>query len=363
MNHNRVKQSSSGLSEKIFYLREKSLKRKKINNNLIDIPVAFWIKEDRLLDEVGKEFNIILRTPGCYWALSKTGGCSMCGYVEDAYMGTITPENLINQFDYAVDKKIEEIKNDRTGYILKIFNSGSFFDEREIPKTVAEEIFKKIKKLPNVKEVVIESRPEFIKKKKIKAMKEILDDKYVEIGIGVETVNDYIRNTYINKGMKYEVFLRAVEDLKNLNVGIKAYLLFKPPFLTEQAAIDDCRTSIRKLIDLKINTISINPVNIQKGSFVEYLWNRKKYRPPWFYSLFECLKQSVTQKDLKTTRIISDPSGAGSQRGIHNCQKFECNNVMKDALREFVLSQDLMKLNIQEKCECKKRYELKKDFI
>jgi len=352
------------ISKKIKQLRDKSLKRKKINKELLNIPVAYWIKEDRLLNAIGKEFNIILRTPGCYWALGETGGCSMCGYIEDAYLGKITSENLIEQFEYAVNKKIEEIDQDSSPYILKIFNSGSFFDKREISEKTAEILFKKIKEIPNIKEIVLESRPEFITKKNLNLLTEYLGDKYVEIGIGIETINDHIRNSYINKGLKYDDFLKAVDLLKNYKIGVKAYLLFKPPFLTEQAAIDDCGLSIRELINLNIETVSINPVNIQKGSLVEYLWYQKRYRPPWFYSLFECLEEYLTQSDLNNIRILSDPSGAGTQRGIHNCADYECNKLMQEHLKEFVLSQDLNRLrDVEYLCECKKEYELKKNFL
>ena len=35
------------ISEKIKQLRDKSLKRKKLNKELLNIPVAYWVKEDR----------------------------------------------------------------------------------------------------------------------------------------------------------------------------------------------------------------------------------------------------------------------------------------------------------------------------
>jgi hypothetical protein len=365
MSPNDTEYEKTPLVGKIKYLREKSLKKKKINEEVVNTPVAYWIKEDRLIYEIGKEFNIILRTPGCSWALSDSGGCSMCGYIEDAYMGKVSTENILNQFDYAVSKKIEEIREDTSSYVLKIFNSGSFFDEREIPKEAAQKIYEKINEIPNIKEVIVESRPEFIKKKRIETLKEYLNEKYVEIGIGIESVNNHIRNVYLNKGIKYKTFLNAVKLLKSLEIGIKAYLLFKPPFLTEQAAIDDCKASIRNLIDLEVNSISINPMNIQKGSLVENLWFHRQYRPPWFYSLFECLQKSLNQSDLNKFRIISDPSGAGTQRGIHNCQDYECNNQMRDILRKFVLTQDLtvLKQSNQEWCPCRKIYELKRNFL
>jgi len=352
---------NDSISENIAKIRTKSLKkRKKFDLNK---PVSFWIKEDRLLNEIGKEITIILRSRGCKWALGKTGGCSMCGYVQDANIEQVTEEQLINQFDYAFQNKIEAIQGDNENYILKIFNSGSFFDDDEIMPAVRMHIYNKIKPIEKIKEVIIESRTEYISRETLIELKNHLKHKYIEIGIGLETTNDYIRANYVNKGFSFEDFKDCATLCKENGIGVKAYLLFKPPFLNEQAAIDDCVKSIQTLIDMKINSISINPVNIQKGSLTEYLWYQKRYRPPWFYSLFKCLKKSISQEDLKITRVLCDPSGAGTIRGIHNCLDKRCNATMKSFLQNFVLHQDLAQLQYEEpKCDCKLTYLLEKNY-
>ncbi len=352
---------NNNISEKIKVLRNKSLKKRKAHD--LNKPVAFWIKEDRLINEIGKEFTIILRTKGCKWALSEEGGCSMCGYVQDASNQEVNPAQLISQFDYALQNKIEEIRQDNNNYILKIFNSGSFLDDDEVMPEVRAHIYQEINNNDQIKEVVVESRSEYITMDKLVEMNTQLKDKYIEIGIGLETTDDYIRNHYINKGILFSEFQDALKLCKEYNIGVKAYLLFKPPFLTEQAAIDDCSKSIKTLIQLKVNSISINPVNIQKGSLTENLWYQKKYRPPWYYSLLKCLKRSISQEDLKSTRILCDPSGAGGKRGIHNCLNKECNTNMALMLKNYVLNQDRDELRRNEnECNCKLSYLLQKDY-
>jgi radical SAM enzyme (TIGR01210 family) len=356
------------LVDKIKSLRINSINKKhKYTEIQLDKPVSFWIKKDRLLRKIGKEFTIILRTKGCNWALGDYGGCSMCGYVQDSTIEKIDQLHIINQIDYAFQDKIEEIRNDSDDYIIKIFNSGSFFDDDEISEDVREYIFKKIANVPNINEIVIESRVDFITSEKLKSMKDILKDKYVEVAIGLETVNDYIRNKYINKGLSFKDFISVIQLCKKFDIGIRAYLLFKPPFLNEQTAIDDCVNSIQRLVELEVNTISINPVNIQKGSLVEYLYYQKRYRPPWFYSLFKCLIKACKENDnLNSVRIISSPSGAGTKKGIHNCLKRECNEFMSKNLEEFVLTQNINCLIRQESdfsCDCLLKYQLQKNFI
>lgn len=352
------------LSEFICSLRKKAIGRKlEYKEEQLEKPVSFWTKTDRLLDEIGKEFTIILRTKGCSWALSNSGGCSMCGYIQDANIKAVPSHYLIKQFDYALEQKVNEIDTLQHNYVLKIFNSGSFFDDSELNEEVRMHIYQSISEIKNIKEFVIESRVEYLTPNQLSELKHNLKNKYIEIGIGLETVNDYIRYNYINKGLTYKNFLEAVNLCKKYDIGVKVYLLLKPPFLNEQGAIDDCIDSIKTLIDLKINTISINPLNIQKGSLAEYLWYQNRYRPPWFYSLFKCLRNTIKQEDLKNIRILSDPSGAGTKRGIHNCLKRECNEKMIRMLKEFVLNQDISRLHQKEKgCDCKIKYHLERDY-
>ena len=359
--------SQNPLVELVCSLRKKALgKKSEYTREQLEKPVSYWTKDERLLNEIGKEFTLILKTKGCSWALSDSGGCYMCGYIQDAHIQRVPSDFIIKQFDYALEQKLNEIENQNSNYIIKIFNSGSFFDDTELNKEVRIHIYNKISEIKAIKEVVIESRVEYLTLDSLLELKEHLKNKYIEIGIGLETVNNYIRNVYINKGLSFDSFLEAFDMCKENKIGIKAYLLFKPPFLNEHAAIDDCSESIKTLINLKVNTISINPLNIQKGSLAEYLWYQNRYRPPWFYSLFECIRSAVNQNNLKSIRLLSDPSGAGTKRGIHNCLKRECNEVMIEMLRKFVLNQDLSVLNQKQEglldCDCKKIYLLQRAY-
>jgi len=352
------------LIEKIKLIKRDAQKRKKnYREEQLNRPISFWIKKDRLVNEVGKEFTIILRTRGCSWALSENGGCSMCGYYLDANNEGVKDSNIISQFDYALNNKINEIKQDSNNFVIKLFNSGSFLDDNEISKEVRNYVYEKISKVEKFKEIIIESRVEYITSEKLEEIKGFFGKKHCEIGIGLETVNNYIRNNYINKGISFKSFKDALKRCKDHDVGVKVYLLFKPLFLNEQAAIDDCSNSIDVLNGLGVNSISINPMNIQKGTLAEYLWFQNRYRPPWFYSLFKCIKKSVNKGDLNNTRILCDPSGAGTKRGIHNCLRRKCEYSAKKILTNFVLTQNIIELEKQEyECDCKKKYSLRKAF-
>ncbi|MFX0005134.1 MAG: TIGR01210 family radical SAM protein, partial [Candidatus Hermodarchaeota archaeon] len=203
-NQNYVFKENSSIVEKINSIRENTLKRKtNLREEQLKRPISYWTKDDRLRDKIGKEFTIILRTKGCSWALSKHGGCSMCGYYLDAAKRKISSSNLINQFDYAFNDKLNEIESDIYKYNLKLFNSGSFLDENEISKEVRNHIYNRISNVEKIEEVVIESRMEYITTDKLAEIRDTLNRKYLEIAIGLESVDDYVRNNYINKGVLF----------------------------------------------------------------------------------------------------------------------------------------------------------------
>ncbi|TFG22585.1 MAG: TIGR01210 family radical SAM protein, partial [Promethearchaeota archaeon] len=143
--------------EKLRKLRKNTLKQiSTLTEKDLNSPVSYWIKEDRLIKDVGKEFTIILRTRGCKWALGDQGGCSMCGYINDSWIKDINPQHIKNQFLKAWNAKIEEINADKSNFILKIFNSGSFFDDEEINEEIRDFIYEKISSIDKIQEVVVE---------------------------------------------------------------------------------------------------------------------------------------------------------------------------------------------------------------
>jgi len=282
--------------------------------------------------------NIILRTAGCKWA--RKSGCSMCGYINSSTYN-VTKDNLINQFEKAYSK----YKKDRS-FCVKIFNSGSFFDEKEVPEEVIKYIVKKIKDDARVELLSVESRPEYIRKSKIEKITDTLSN--FEVGIGLETVNNNIREECINKNFSYNDFLDGVKKINTLGGNVKSYLLLKPPFLTEKESLIDGISSIKALNKLDISKISINPCNVQKGTIVNEMFKSNEYRPPWLWSLVEILKKA--HKSKSDIDVISDPVGGGKKRGIHNCGN--CDKDVLNAIKYYSLNQDISVLEGLN-CECK----------
>lgn len=334
------------LASKIIETRRRSLNR--FRRDFRDRPVRYWFEKDRLLNKIGTSLVVVLATRGCDWALSSGGGCSMCGYVYDAPVTAPDSGSLIKQFDSAY-KASASVK---APMAIKIFTSGSFFDEKEVPKPAREDILNKIASDERVEEVIVETRPEYVNYEILSECLSILGEIHFEVAIGLETSNDNIRHCYINKGFQLRDFINAVSTAKKLGVGVKSYILIKPPFLREKEAILDSTLSAIDSFKIGANSISFNPCTVHRGTLVEHLWKLGRYRPPWLWSIIEILKRT-SQKLNKKARVICSLVGIGSEKGPHNCGK--CDKKIRSLLHEFTLTQNPEVLSGVE-CDCKQEW-------
>ncbi len=329
------------LAAEVYEIRSRTFEHKKQIGNR---PATYWFAPESVQGQIGTGLSLVLETIGCFWSRSKSGGCSMCGYVSEYIEGTATKDILVSQLNVA----LENLRNKKPPYIVKIYTSGSFLDPKEVPTDARNEILQILSNIDEVKEIVLESRPEFVRKQYLRDIKQILSNKSVEIAIGLESSNEFVRVHSINKGFTNKLYLKAVRTARELGFGVRTYLLFKPLFLSEAEAIDDALRSIEFAIKAGTTTISINPMNIQSGTLVEKVWKAGSYRPPWLWSVVEVLKR--TAQYTKQIRFDCDPTAAGKDRGAHNCGK--CDTTVLEAIRNYALHQN-PKVFDNLTCDCK----------
>lgn len=277
-------------------------------------PVAIWKSQDLLDGKCVDSLTVILRTVGCRW-----NRCTMCGYASEG--APATADDLLVQMAKALERLSP---GDR---VIKIYTSGSFLDPREVSEEARERILDSLGNT-GIEKLVIESRPEHITPGGIE---DCISKIETEFAIGLETSNDLIRDNIIHKGFSFDDFVAASEMIHKIGGRVKAYLLLKPPLLSEGGALLDAVSSARAARPYA-DVLSLNLCNVQRGTYVERLWERGEYRPPWLWSAVEVLR-SVTGP------IICDPVGAGTKRGPHNCSR--CDASIAEAIRKHAITQDL----------------------
>ncbi len=294
--------------------------------------------------------TIILSTRGCTWAIAPQGGCTMCGYVNDSSRQRMTAEELKAQL-LREHSRYLEVEGNR---IYKIYNSGSFFDNVEISEEVRKFILTYLSSQPNTQKIIVEARPEnMIREERLARAREYVSEQVdLEIGVGLETSNDKIRKECINKNFTFEDFARAVKMARKHDITVKSYLMIKPPHLTEHEALQDVVKSAIDSASVGASAVSLNAMNIQSATLVEYLWKQGKYRPPWLWTVLEAVCQCVDAID--SAEIICEPVAGGLQRGAHNCGK--CDGKVLKEIENVVKFQDSSVVQIPD-CSCRRTWE------
>jgi hypothetical protein len=311
-------------------------------SDVCERPLACWRGKERYEGAVLECLTVIFRTAGCYW-----NRCLMCGYRHERYAGELSPEsqerNLLSQL-----ASVQEQHKPGEYQMVKIFTSGSFFDPREIPPAVRARIADAF----SGKIVIAETRPEFVHEEYITPFLSGIDDGTWKIplicAVGLETSDDRIREKCIRKGFLFSDFTAASARARESGAGVKAYLLFKPLFLTEREAIEDMKRSIRD-VSGQAEMISVNPCTVQRRTELEWYWKRGAYRPPYLWSVLEILQDSPVH-------LTCDPVGGGRHRGAHNCGT--CDDEIVKGIRDYSLTadRDLVTSLLETECACKEEW-------
>jgi len=305
---------------------------------------------------------IYLRSSGCFWAMKikpdgRTEfkpGCLDC---EHSVAGT-TFGRPISVVDYIKQFVSEFEKYDFSKYpMLCLYNEGNFFNEKELPKEARLDILKIIAGDPNIKAVVLECLPEFITEEVLQETAEILGDRYVEIGIGLESADPLVRALCVNKSFTLEKFEETAQ-LVNRYFNLLAYVLVKPSFLTEAEALEDAIKTVRYAFNTGAKVISIEPVNIGEHAMSGALSRLGLYRPAWLWTVIEIAKAAF---DLGKVRIGGYQFAPRYENFARNCEV--CTMAVKEAIRQFNATNDPRSLQELD-CACKAewRAELERQY-
>lgn len=336
-------------------IRDNSISKQKKRSP--DELATSWIQDDLLYSGAGKSIFVILPTPGCSWALGESGGCSMCSYIADCTLEPIDSEKIVELFKKEIAKYREEIKssnnNTKTFPIaIKIFASGSFLNPKEVPKDARDEILHILANIDEIKEIIVESRPEYVKSGNLDEIFSIIGDKLFEVSIGLESENDFIRESKINKGFSKYDFELSISKIINLkgkyNIKSKAYILVKPILTSEKEAIEDALNTAKYCERIGVDRVSFCPATIHKGTLIERFWREGAYTPPWIWSVVEIINE--VRKNIAIPSFM-DTSGFGSRRGPYNCKK--CNKELKHIIIQSNLDQSLIE---EIDCKCKNQW-------
>jgi hypothetical protein len=208
--------------------------------------------------------------------------CLMCDLWKNTTDKSVPAGSIPNQIEWALNH-LAEAKH------LKLYNSGSFFDKKAIP----EKDYQKIASLiSNFETVIVESHPAFINEDCLRFRDMIKSD--LQIAIGLETVNTEILFK-LNKRMTLEGFTRSVNFLLEHDIFTRAFILLRPPFLSESEGIFWAERSIDFAFSAGVECCVLIPVRSGNGA-MDQLHEKGIFTPPGIHSMEKVLEYGIEQQ-------------------------------------------------------------------
>ena len=283
--------------------------------------------------------TVILRTKGCVWWWKS--GCTFCGYFNDV-RDDVTAEDMFSQWEEA-----KRVTSDfRDCKMVKVYTSGTFFEDRENPPEWQEHVLRETYQMGL--HLVVEAQAQMCTPEKLEWVAERHPG--CTVAIGLEAYDNTVLRFHANKGFSLKQWHKAVEILRDNSLRVKTYLLFKPPFMSEGDALEHTISWVSEVSKIS-DEVSINPMNIQRGTIVDRLFRNREYRPPWLWSLVEMIIRTHDDVSKTDCRVIVHPTAGGKSRGSHNCGS--CDSEVVAAIERYSVSGNLGEFNGLE-CECKK---------
>lgn len=172
---------------------------------------------------------------------------------------------------------------------LKLYTAGSFFDQGAVPTADVERI---VQATRNLKTVIVESHPRLITEDALQTL-ETFGNHRVEVAMGLETVHPQVLQR-LNKRMTVDDFARATQRLSDVGIAARAFILLRPPFMTEDEGYDWALRSVETAWDMGVECCVLIPVRGGNGA-LDRLAAQGLFEPPRLHTLERALSACLSK--------------------------------------------------------------------
>lgn len=179
---------------------------------------------------------------------------------------------------------------------VKLYNSGSFFDLAAIPAADYPAIARRVAFAPHV---IVESHPRLVGDRTL-AFRDSCNGT-LEVAIGLETVHPEILPK-LNKKSGLLHFERAASFLRRENIGVRAFVLVKTPWMNDAEAVEWAVKSAQFAFGCGADVVSLIPTRPGNGA-LDRLVESGEFTPPQLATL-----EHAQEEALKTEagRVFAD---------------------------------------------------------
>jgi archaeosine synthase beta-subunit len=245
--------------------------------------------------------------------------CVMCDLWKNTLTETVPAGAIPAQIEYGLARLPE-------ARVIKLYNSGSFFDPRAIPVADYPAI---ARQLDRFERVVVESHPALIGENCFR-FRDLISGR-LEVAMGLETVHPQVLPR-LNKGMTLHQFSSAAAVLLRSGIDLRTFILVKPPFLSELEAVYWAERSLDFSCSCGAVAASLIPTRGGNGALDE-LAVRGEFAPPAIRTLEACLEYGLR---LRQGRVFADLWDLEKFSTCPDCYTTRYNRLSEMNLRQTV---------------------------
>ena len=211
-------------------------------------PYAFFVEQEHSASgEIVPVATIFLTNRECPWR------CAMCDLWKNTLAESLEPGMIPRQIQFALDRLPPARQ-------IKLYNSGSFFDEQAIPRVDDAAIAALVRSFDRV---IVESHPALVRERCFAFGASL--DRPLEVAMGLETAHPEVLEK-LNKRMTLEQFAQSAHALRNHAIDLRVFVLVQPPFIHPSESLAWAQRSVDFAFQSEATAVSLIPTRGGNGA-------------------------------------------------------------------------------------------------
>ena len=210
----------------------------------------------------------------------------MCDLWQNTLDETVPTGAVVEQIDHALGQAEKELGSLAKLHQIKLYNAGSFFDEKAIPSSEDDEIAKRLAKFERV---IVECHPALVGERCLR-FNDAISGK-LEVALGLETVHPEAL-AKLNKRVSLDDFSGAASLLEKNQIDLRTFVLLQPPFVPENESVEWAKRSVDYSKECGTTVTCIIPTRTGNGA-MDTLVKAGKFNEPTLAQLEDAMDASI----------------------------------------------------------------------